>query len=1133
MAVRVSLTHRTSYKYKRPAALGPQIIRLRPAPHNRTPLHSYVLRLQPDGHFLNWQQDAYGNYLARVVIPEKTQKFEVLVNLVADLEAYNPFDFFLEPQAEEFPFVYGEQDLENLETYIKPDPMTPQLAEFMTTIDMTKRRTVDFLVDLNRKVHSAVEYVIRMEPGVQTPEETLALARGSCRDSAWLFVQACRNLGLAARFVSGYLIQLEPDERPIEGPRGPERDFTDLHAWAEVYAPGAGWIGLDATSGLLVAEGHIPLACTPRPSSAAPVQGAVEQVETDFDFEMSVTRIIDVPRVTKPYSDEEWNAIVARGHHVDEVLEKNDIRLTMGGEPTFVGIDDPDAPEWNTHALGPQKLVRADRLTRRLHELWGQGGAIHHGQGKWYPGEQLPRWAITVISRTDKQPVWQNVDWFAKSGEDLGHTARDAERFIQTLSQVLELGTHGIMPAYEDAWYYLWKERRLPANVDPLTSKLEDKLERARLARVFRRGLGDVVGYVMPLGHDGFRFVTGKWFLREEHCFLYPGDFPVGYRLPLDSLPWYDPLEGDAPVAEDPTIDREPLPPLRELQRRLGTAQLGEHATATITQQKRPTLDADGDKPGADTAKKGARSGARAPSAVPAVSHRAEPAQPPIWLVKTALCTEARDGIVRVFLPPTYSTEAFLQLLAGIERACEVTGLKIQLEGYGAPKDPRLTEFKLTPDPGVLEVNVPPTKNWPELLQQNEQLYSVAREERLTAEKFDLDGKHIGSGGGNHLVLGAETPLQSIFLRRPEILRSLVSFWHNHPALSFLFSGQFIGPTSQAPRVDEARNDAVYELELAFEELSRHANPPPWLVDRVLRNILVDVTGNTHRTEFCIDKLYSPDSATGRLGLLEMRAFEMPPHYRMASAQHLLVRSILAAFSEGPYQERLVKWGTSLHDRFMLPHFVKQDLLDALRYLNERGFGLDAQWFEPHYQFRFPYYGEAVKDDVHLEVRGALEPWHVLGEEPAAGGQTRYVDSSVERIQVKVKGATPDRHLVCCNGVTIPLHPTGTRGEFVGGIRYRAWQPPSCLHPTIGIHGPLRLDIYDRWNQRAIAGCTYHVVHPGGRANEDRPINAVAAESRRIARFEEAGHSPEAYIPRDLGVNADFPMTLDLRRVPS
>lgn len=1128
MAVRVALTHRTTYKYERPATLGPQVVRLRPAPHNRTPIHSYSLKLQPDDHFINWQQDPHGNYLARIVVPEPTDIFEVVVDLVADLESYNPFDFFLEPSAEEFPFKYDAATRKEIAVYLDPDPMTPELQAFIEAFDKSKRRTVDYLVDLNRAAYEAVEYVIRLEPGVQTPAETLSSGKGSCRDSAWLMVQACRHLGLAARFVSGYLIQLEPDERPITGPAGPEKDFTDLHAWCEVYVPGAGWIGLDATSGLLAAEGHIPLACSPFPGSAAPIEGGVEKVETEFGFEMEVRRIIDVPRVTKPYTEEQWNEIVQLGHKVDESLVRSDARLTMGGEPTFVAVDNPDAPEWNTEALGGDKLRRADRLARRLYHLWSAGGVMHHGQGKWYPGEQLPRWALTMIYRVDGEPIWQEESRFALSESGLKYTTHHAEIFTKTLIDVLGISDEGLMKGYEDSWYYLWKERRLPANVDPLKNNLKDPIERARITRVFDQGLDHVVGYVLPLWYNGYSFQTGKWFLRDEHCYLIPGDSPMGFRLPLDSTPWTRAVDYDGGVDPDPTSDFPPLARYEELRQRY------EHGGSVSPRVRFQTRDdvvdselSDGEKRAQEKEKE--RRAQRSPIRrnPPIVGESA------LGIVKTALCVEARDGILHVFFPPLHSADAYIELCAALERTSQVTGLPLQIEGYPPPRDPRLTEFKITPDPGVIEVNVPPVEGWDALVKQTEDLYAAAKLEGLTAEKFDIDGKHIGSGGGNHLVLGARTPLASIFLRRPDVLRSLISFWHNHPALSYLFSGQFIGPTSQAPRIDEARHDAVYELELAFQQIPEGRDVPPWLVDRILRHLLVDVTGNTHRTEFCIDKLYSPDSATGRLGLLEMRAFEMPPHPRMANAQQLLVRAVVAAFLERPYEQKLEKWGTSLNDRYMLPHFVHTDMHDALAYLAERGFALDPEWFEPHYQFRFPYYGHIVKDNVLLEVRGALEPWHVLGEESTAGGQSRYVDSSLERVQIKVRGAVAGRHLVCCNGVIVPLHPTGVRGEFVAGIRYRAWQPPSCLHPTIGIDGPLRVELYDSWNERAIAGCTYHVVHPGGRSNEDRPINAVAAESRRIARFEHTGHSVGKYRPEARAVNRDFPMTLDLRLLQS
>ena len=398
MAVRVALEHKTTYRYARPITLGPQIIRLRPAPHNRTPIHRYSLALEPAAHFINWQQDPHGNYLARVVVTELTREFSVCVDIVADLEAYSPFDFFLEPSADEYPFRYEPALRQELSPHLEVDPGSEILHDFIESLDRSRRRTVDFLVDVNRRVSERIKYLIRLDPGVQTPTETLSLSQGSCRDSAWLLVQVLRTLGVAARFVSGYLIQLEPDQRPLEGPPGPEKDFTDLHAWCECYVPGAGWIGLDPTSGLFAAEGHIPLACTPRPGAAAPIEGLTDEVDTEFEFSMRVTRIVDRPRITKPYTEAQWGGILELGDRVDADLRLRDVRLSVGGEPTFVSSEHADEPEWNTTAQGGEKAKLADGLLRRLYPLWGVGGFLHHGQGKWYPGEQLRAGRIAASS---------------------------------------------------------------------------------------------------------------------------------------------------------------------------------------------------------------------------------------------------------------------------------------------------------------------------------------------------------------------------------------------------------------------------------------------------------------------------------------------------------------------------------------------------------------------------------------------------------------------------------------------------------------------------------------------------------------------------------------------------------------
>jgi uncharacterized protein (DUF2126 family) len=447
--------------------------------------------------------------------------------------------------------------------------------------------------------------------------------------------------------------------------------------------------------------------------------------------------------------------------------------------------------------------------------------------------------------------------------------------------------------------------------------------------------------------------------------------------------------------------------------------------------------------------------------------------------------------------------------------------------------------LQVTPDPGVIEVNIHPVTNWRELVKNTEFLYKAAFESRLSAEKFMSDGRHIGTGGGNHFVMGGAIPSDSPFLRKPELLASLLLYWHNHPALSYLFSGMFVGPTSQAPRVDEARNDQLYELEIAIEQIYKNRevygqSMPPWIVDRTLRNILIDVTGNTHRSEFSIDKMYSPDSATGRLGLLELRAFEMPPHPHMSSAQQLLLRALVARFWKSPYRAPATRWGTELHDRFMLPTFIKQDFDNVIADMNRAGYAFDTSWFAPHYEFRFPMIGSIQSAGMELTLRNALEPWHVMGEESAVGGNARYVDSSLERIEVRVTGLNQSRYVVTCNGQAMPLQNTGTVGEFVASVRYKAWNPPSSLHPTIGVHAPLTFDIVDTWSEHSIGGCEYHVAHPGGLSYENLPVNSFEAESRRLSRFKATGHTPGPMVIPPATINVpgsrEFPFTLDLRR---
>jgi uncharacterized protein (DUF2126 family)/transglutaminase-like putative cysteine protease len=1103
MSIQVALRHVTDYRYDQLIALGPQTVRLRPAPHSRTPILAYALKVEPADHFLNWQQDPQGNFLARLVFPEKVDRFTVTVDLVADMAVINPFDFFLEPAAESFPFAYDHALDSELAPFRVTAPAEPRFARYLAGVERGPARTIDFLVGLNQRLQQEIGYIVRLEPGVQTPEETLAKGQGSCRDTGWLLVQLLRHLGFAARFVSGYLIQLVADQKPLSGPAGPSADFTDLHAWCEVYLPGAGWLGLDPTSGLLAGEGHIPLACSPEPQSAAPITGTIEDCQSVLHHEMSVRRFAETPRVTRPFSDAAWARLMELGAAVDRDLASQDVRLTMGGEPTFVAAADPDGAEWNTDALGPTKRHYAGRLLRRLAERFGTGNLLHYGQGKWYPGEQLPRWALGCYWRKDGEAIWRDHALFA-ADEDASRSVapEDSRRFITALAERLQIDPVWCMPAHEDAWYYLWKERRLPVNVDPLKSELADEQERARLARVFEQGLSHLVGFALPLrcvGTESDRhWQSGPWFFRPETMFLIPGDSAMGYRLPLDSLPWVAP--GDYPYIheEDPMAPRAPLPSRQSF--RIGAARDGASGRSVAVGRREQ------------------------------VPLKPLPGQSDPGVVRTALCVEVRDGLLHVFMPPVESAADYLSLIAAVEDVTERSGEKVVIEGYPPPADPRLMHFSITPDPGVIEVNIHPAASWDEAVATTSTVYEEARAVGLVTEKFMLDGRHVGTGGGNHVTLGGPSAIDSPLLRRPDLLKSLLGYWHNHPALSYLFSGLFIGPTSQHPRIDEARDDATYELETAFKALDTAPTTAPWLVDRVFRDVLVDVTGNTHRAEFCIDKLYTPEGVAGRRGLLEMRAFEMPPHVRMSLAQQLLLRSLVSWFWREPYRRRLARYGTRLHDEFMLPYFVANDFAEVLDDLDRAGYQLDPDWFTAHHEFRFPLIGKVAQRGIEIELRAALEPWHVLGEDAAAGGTARFVDSSLERLQVKIEGATDARHRLLVNGRAVPLRATGRQGEFVAGIRYRAWQPSRALHPTIPVDTPLVFDLYDSWNERSAGGCTYHAAHPGGRNFEHFPVNANEAETRRRARFFPFGHTSGSFVPGEAATSGEHPVTLDLRR---
>ena len=1057
MGKRIALLHRTGYQYAKPVSLGPQVIQLRPAPHCRTPILSYSLNITPSDRILNWQLDPHSNHVARVLFPSKTSEFSVEVNLVADLTPINPFAFYIEPGFDTYPFVYPPELARDLLSYTAPEAAGPSLKGFVDALPREPQNTVSFIIELNRRVRDAVGYTTRLEHGVQTPEQTLNLRSGSCRDSAWLLVQIFRHLGIAARFVSGYLIQLRSDD-PTED--GPKKDSADLHAWAEVFLPGAGWVGLDPTSGLLAAEGHIPLACTPTASQAAPIGGTVEPAKTNFSFEMLIQRLDEESSLAKPYSDDTWSQVRAVAHKIDADLKAQDVRLTMGGEPTYVGIDEPESMQWNLDALGPIKRTRGLTLIRRLRERTAPGGMLLFGQGKWYPGEALPRWAFHCLSRNDGAAIWENISLIAGEDETHSYTQADALAFLQALTRRLQVSAENILPAFNPN---------------------EEE--------------GEPAGYILPLRrrqHSGrLAWSSQLWFPRPERMVLSFGDSPIGFRITTDAMPFVAPdeLAYEYEGGTDSKLVKLPAGPVRRAD--LFTVE--------------PTADP-----------------------LPALSSTAETATE---LIRPSLCVQAREGRLHVFLPYASVLADYLDLVSAIEDTCQYLNKPIWVEGYTPPSDPRIRAFSLTPDPGVLEVNLPPTSDWDELEALNEILFEEALANRLIAGKFAYDGSHLSTGGGSHIVIGGASVLDSPLLRRPDLLRSMVAFWQNHPSLSYLFSGMYVGPTSQYPRVDEARVDALYELEVAFSQLpAQGTDCPPYILDGLFRNLLVDVTGNSHRAEFCIDKLFPPEGMGLRLGLLELRAFEMAPHFRMGLIQMLLIRALVAVFWREPYNGQLIRWDTALHDRFMLPHFVQRDFSEVLSFLQRSGFAFEESWFAAHKEFRFPKIGSISAEGVELELRQALEPWNVLAEDATSGRTGRSVDSSLERMQVRLSGLTTEgRYVVSCNGRRVPMHSTDKPGEAIAGIRYRARKLNASLHPTIPVHTPLSFELIDTWKNRSVGHCTYYAGPVAGHVYDTRPANAAEAKERRLERFVVSTPSTTAVITPAEELNPSFPLTLDLR----
>lgn len=1181
--MRVLIQHHSLYRYPSPAALGPHLIRLRPANHTKARIESYALQIAQDSD-IRWQQDPYGNHVARALIGkgERVPALDISVELAVEIRPINPFDFFTDEECEDAPFAYPSSLRVDVSPFLDREHASfrggKRFLGFLAELP-ARGRTVPLIVEINRLVNQWIKYVIRDDPGIWTPEETLEAGRGSCRDMAVLLVAALRSRGLAARFASGYLVQLKDEGMIPDEPKGVSRDVVDLHAWAEVFIPGGGWIGLDPTSGLLAGEGHIPLACTAVPALAAPIEGTSDTRATGVHFESSVGRLGHEPRPTEPYEERVWQALLAAGDRVDQAITSAGLVLTSGGEPTFNSREHPSLPEWNGAALGATKTEQGLRLIRELTRRFAPGGVVIARMGKHYPGESLPRWALDLWGRADGGRIWSEIGGRAGAQGAAGakpraaaavehapaavqraavaveHAAAAVERAPQVGARAIEMRAQqfaealaerlgardALMPAYEDPWRFLQAEASLPIDVDPLLADLDEPKERRRLARVLDRGLGREVGFVLPLARRRAPagstpvWTSEPWSFRRGHLFLVPGDSPIGLRLPLGSLP-------PAPVPEP--ASREGRLEIPDPRRRDGEKE--REAASQALERDAGKDRADESQQGVGPAGKDRAEGSQQGVARCQVKDRPEASKPAAdraaeqgvagaqgAAVRTALCVEPREDRVFVFLPPLESAEDFLALIEAIDHARVETGVDVALEGYPPPRDPSLFQISIAPDPGVLEVNMPPQSSLRDYASTLESVFDAALHAGLHSEKYLLDGRMAGSGGGHHLTLGGPAALESPFVKRPDLLASLLTFLQHHPSLSYMFSGLFVGPTSQAPRVDEARHDSLYDLEIALDRafLRTEEPPAPWLSDLLFRHLLVDLAGNTHRAEVSIDKLFDWQTPHGRQGLIELRAFEMTPHIRMAVAQILLVRSLIAAFAKEPYRAPLVRWGQELHDRFLLPFWMWRDFEDVLGYLRDRGLELPADGYRPFIELRCPLAGRLETAGVVIEVRNAIEPWNVLGEELTSTGTSRFVDSSMERIEVRAVGMVEGRHALLVNGHVLPLRATGMAGERVGGVRFRAWAPAHSLHAHIGIHHPIRIDLLDRWGRRSLGACAYHVWHPEGRGFITPPLTRFEAAARRAQRFTIEGQSMWPVEARAVPVSAEAPYTVDLRRV--
>lgn len=1038
MSTPVALIHHIEQAFGSRRTVPTHWLRVRPAPHTRPAVTAYTIQVDCQPHFLNWVRDPFENHVARLDLPEPVTGLALTVEILADLVPLNPFDFLTESEATRFPFEYAEQTRKELAPYLKIETPGARLSAWLKTLDHEPAYIVEKLGTLNQAVHQRVT-----SPGLNWnpafPGTEAAILDGIELDgvletggftpwqAAWLLTLSLRHLGLAARFTSGYRIFLDVSD--------PASDTASLHAWSEVFIPGAGWLGLDPAAGMYTHEGYIPLASTPEPVRALPLTGLDSRYP--LQHTVKVRRLLPAT-LPNPYTEAQWADLNATGEQVNAVLAAQDIRLANAQTLSFVSPAHRYAPEWSTQALGQHKRQVAEELLQRLKRLWAAGAVIQETQGEWFGGETLPRWQLQVCFRSDGLPLWHHEDWHDIHALQEPLTAADLETFARSLTRNLQLSPDYLLPAHEDPLYELWRNRRT-LQFHPPAEALSDTTSRRQLADRLSETRCDPVAYVLPLRWEPLtgRWHSGRWSFRRGGLYLVPGDSAPGYRLPLGSLP----VDAEAAALRDP--ERCPFET-----RSLLPGVHGELSTRLTHLLSAPLLEvADDDHP---------------QGTVP----------------RTALSLRLHQGRVRVFLPPLTHLEHYLELITAIEATAVTQGIPVMFEGYPPPQDHRLRRFTLEPDAAVLKLGLPMTSDWPLSQTTLTTAYAEAARLGLYGLHSRNTGSRMGPGGSTELVLGGEEPAQSPFLFRPRLLRSLIACWQHHPALSYFLAGRQIGPSGHAPRPDEGRADALYELDIALARMPLDEPGLPWIPDRILRHLLADPSGDIRRAEIRIDSLYDPDRMGQRLGHIILRAFETAENAPLATAQLLLVRALIATLSRRPINRPLIDWGTALHDRYLLPGVLWADLKTVLAEIREAGIPIQDEWYQPLLEGRFPLLGGVQWGEIRLELRPAHEPWPILAEEVTASGVARFVDSANDRVQVEVWGITPDRHVLACNGRRVPLQSTGTRGHYLAGVRYKVWNPVATLHPTLPPVYDLAFDLIDTWTGKVVGRFTYQPPRP-------------------------------------------------------